>query len=104
MRRISRYTAWLLLVVFGLIITPRELIHEFYHHEDTVCMAGNKPVVEAHHHHCEILQIASLVYTTPGEVSLNVYKIDRREIIIPETVAGQVSTRIYFNLRAPPLA
>ena len=103
MRRISRHTTWLLLVVFGLIITPKELIHEFYHHEDTVCLAGDKPAVEAHHHHCEILQIASLVYTSPVIFTLNVYNLAPGEIILPATVAGAVSFLIYFNLRAPPL-
>ncbi|MEI6682038.1 MAG: hypothetical protein WCO44_05395 [Bacteroidota bacterium] len=103
MSRISQYTAWLLLAVFGLILTPKELIHEFYHHEDTACMAGNRPSVEDHHHHCEILQLASLVYTSPGKVTLTVYNFDSREIIRPAAVAGPVSARIYFNLRAPPL-
>jgi hypothetical protein len=104
MRKIIQHTSWLLLLVFGLIITPKELIHEFYGHEDTHCNSGNDQAFESHHHHCDILQLTSLVYTAPGKSSISGVVCVQFATTLPAVQNPAVPSAVYFNLRAPPLS
>jgi hypothetical protein len=104
MKQIARNTTWLLLAVFGLIITPKELVHECYGHEDTRCNAGERASFEPLHHHCEILQLACPHYTRPEKQALaavtSVPAVFADEVISSPAVPA----RFWFNLRAPPLS
>jgi hypothetical protein len=103
MNCIERHISWLLIFVFGLIVTPKELIHEFYGHEDTHCSPGNRLSLESHHHHCEILQITSPDYTSPERFIPDTHKFIQAEVPSPDVIKTPVSCLVYFNLRAPPL-
>ncbi len=102
MNHFIRHISWVLLVVFGLIITPKELIHEWYGHDDTHCRAAGSLAVETHHSHCEILRVTSLVYTSPEKTTLDALSFIRAFIINAGIVAAILPIKLYFNLRAPP--
>jgi len=104
MKNPAQHITWLLLVVFGLIITPKELIHEFYGHEDTRCNPGDRATFESLHHHCEILQLTCPSYTSPEKIQLNSIFCSHDEFNGTEIIKTAVPFRVYFNLRAPPLA
>ena len=104
MNHLKRHISILLLVVFGLIITPKELIHEWYGHEDTHCRATGSIAIETHHNHCEILKLASPVYTSPVKMSLDALKFLRAFIKNVTIVTAILPVQLYFNLRAPPLS
>lgn len=104
MGTLNRYISILLLIVFGVILTPKELIHEFYGHEDTHCNAGSSKAFETSHHHCDILNYAGFLYTTPGRVTLDHIESTRAAFSSSCIVNPLISPRFFFNLRAPPLA
>ena len=100
---IKQYITWLLLLIFSLIITPRELIHEFCDHVDTHCHPGTRLSFETHHHHCEILQLASLVFTSPEKINLIGCRFSLNDFFQPAVSRVNMPVPVYFNLRAPPL-
>lgn len=56
---------WLLLIlVFGA--TPKEFIHSFAHHHDTVhCCKVDGPTMENQHHHCSFLSFHLMAFEPP---------------------------------------
>ncbi len=104
MRKISSHISLLLLVVFGFIITPKEMIHECYGHDDTHCSPGRAMTLEVHHHHCDILQIASLVYTSPFKIALHAIRFAKTPVFSVAFLITPVPFLLFFNLRAPPLS
>lgn len=60
----KRSIACLLLLVFALIVAPKELIHDLHHH-DTVDVhheKGTGDQLEVKHHHCDVLELTSPVF------------------------------------------
>jgi len=54
--------ARLLLVVLSVYFSPKELLHEFTHHEDSTdvtCHHSCKHHLEREHQHCDILQLST---------------------------------------------
>lgn len=65
--RFRKYIAALLLVIFGMLILPKELWHEIQavQHADTtdIHCDCNIPHLDVQHQHCEVLQLASPVFS-----------------------------------------
>jgi len=56
----KKYIALFFILLSGLFILPKELIHEFTSHEDTLdatCYASDGLAVSEEHHHCDALQL-----------------------------------------------
>ena len=95
------YIARSLLLVFSIILIPKEFIHDLYGHEDTRCIPGAQATLEPKHHHCAILQIIASVFNTPAATSLSPSDLIQKGTVI--TVVSSVTFPIlfYYNLRAP---
>lgn len=55
-----RLVGLFLLAAISVFIFPKELIHEFYHHEDSVdliCSDGCEGHISNEHQHCDVLQL-----------------------------------------------
>lgn len=108
LRVYNKHIALFLLAVLSAFIVPKELVHEFYEHTDTVhTLEHNEtdlPLLESQHQHCEILNFNVPLYF----LSLNFFKVPILEI---GTDLIQQVTEIFFAphiglscLRAPPAA
>jgi hypothetical protein len=103
MQGFRSHIARLLLLVFGFILIPNELIHQFYGHDDTHCNPGKLVSIEEQHTHCAILRLESRVFTAPPlvfilpPVSGTVFFFDSAAVL-----ASQV-LQLYADPRAPPL-
>ena len=56
---LKRVTAYILLVAVSFFFAPKELIHDFLHHEDTADLITHNPSdqnVEKLHEHCDLDQ------------------------------------------------
>jgi hypothetical protein len=91
-----------LLLVFSVILVPREFIHGLYGHEDTRCVPGSEPTLEQKHHHCAILQIEAPVFNTPAATSLSPSEPVQNAIVLTAISSVVFTILFYFNLRAPP--
>jgi hypothetical protein len=96
------YIARSLLLVFSIILVPKEFIHSLYGHEDTRCIPGAQVTLGPKHHHCAILQIVASVFNTPATITLSLTDHLLKGTVI--TIVSSVPFLIlfYFNLRAPP--
>lgn len=98
------HIARVLLVVFGFILTPNELIHEFFGHEDTRCNPGKIVTIEQKHVHCSILRLETRVFTPPSPANANP-RLSCLQASFPAlTVFSSRAIYHYANLRAPPQA
>ncbi|MBK6446843.1 MAG: hypothetical protein IPQ03_06340 [Bacteroidetes bacterium] len=62
MKKGRKYLSIFLLFLLGNILLPKELIHEFFHQEETcdvICSPGDGPEIGPEHRHCDILQLSS---------------------------------------------
>jgi hypothetical protein len=102
MSKMKKYASRILIAIFGYIITPSALIHEFHGHEDTNCIHHNSASVGPRHVHCKMLQIEGKVYTSQDPVELAVIEGERFPwwILPPESPA--LARILYTDLRAPP--
>ena len=99
---IKRHITWLLLAVFSLIITPKEMIHEFYGHDDTHCNPGNLVAVESCHHHCQILKIEAQVYNSPEKCVLALVPGAHYVFRMLQQETPSCAKILFADLRAPP--
>jgi hypothetical protein len=97
----NKYFTWILLAVFGYILTPAALLHEFQGHEDTKCIPGTS-AIENQHIHCKLLQIEGQTYTPPQPVILASlpWSVTPGRKPQPEAQSGAVC--LFTNPRAPP--
>jgi hypothetical protein len=102
MSQANKYISWILLAVFGYILTPAALIHEFNGHEDTRCNPGTSAAVETQHVHCKYLQIEAQVYTSPEPVALSSIPGINSLFRIPQLVTPCCAAVLFADLRAPP--
>jgi hypothetical protein len=102
MKALRIHIARSLLVLFGLILVPHELIHNFFGHEDTHCHSGVTATFEAQHFHCKILQLEAPMFTSPEPddlVSVNFYL---KTIPVERSYSLPSFSILYNDLRAPP--
>jgi len=91
-----------LLLVFSIILSPKEFFHDLYGHEDTLCIPGSEHTLEPKHHHCAILQIEAPVFDTPPSTSIIPLELVQNSIALTATSSVVFTILFYFNLRAPP--
>ncbi|MBO9154605.1 hypothetical protein ACFOTA_20495 [Chitinophaga sp. GCM10012297] len=103
--------AIILLGVFCLYITPRDYVHHFTGHEDTVdqpvsasCSAPDGPGFSQEHRHCEWLNWVVDAYLPAHEVHLPATAISYADPVqgLPAYIFS--SPAYFFSLRAPPHA
>lgn len=103
--------AIILLGVFCLYITPRDYVHHFTGHEDTVdeaviCKSAYEsgPVLSTEHRHCEWLTWAVDVYLPAHTVHLPAAAISYADPVegLPAYIFS--CPAYFFSLRAPPAA
>ncbi|RPE12875.1 hypothetical protein EGT74_04850 [Chitinophaga lutea] len=101
--------AILLLGVFCLYITPRDYVHHFVGHEDTIDEACNLvytdgPVLSGQHQHCEWLHWEVEAYL-PGYHTA-VPATPHEYATLSQTLPLHIFSypAYYFSLRAPPHA
>lgn len=98
-----------LLGVFCLYITPRDLVHHFIGHEDTVdeqcsTLPANGLLLSVEHQHCEWLHWAVEAYLEPHTACLPSVS-HQFEVLLAGLPANSFTyPAYYFSLRAPPLA
>jgi hypothetical protein len=106
-RQISfqKFITFFLLAVLSFFITPKELIHEFHHHEDStdvVCMDDCKDHIGNQHQHCDILQL-----TTPPlyhhVAAFSFHSVSFSFSFLLKNTAAYIADPIHtFFLRGPP--
>jgi hypothetical protein len=98
-----------LLGVFCLYITPRDFVHHFIGHEDTIdeqcsAISTDGPVFSAQHQHCEWLHWAVEAYLEPHTTCLPSAS-HQFEVLLAGLPANSFTyPAYYFSLRAPPQA
>jgi hypothetical protein len=106
MQKLQKSTAFLLLLVFALLLAPKELLHELHHSDTSDCfpVAGTDHQVDTAHHHCDALQLSTPVFTaTCDTYSLTVLQPDTH--LFQEVKRSPVTgTQGYSLLRGPPSA
>jgi hypothetical protein len=104
MRDLRQYIAFLLLLVIGLVTTPKELIHEFAGHEDTHCHPSDVAAVENAHHHCSLLNFTCQPFTPQDQIEWS------PPLTFPGIFSAGSPSAEFLNrpllpdLRAPPLS
>jgi hypothetical protein len=103
MLRANKYFSWLLIAIFGYILTPFALIHEFHDHHDTHCNPGALSF-DSQHIHCKILQIDAQIFTSPGTEPAAWIS----ETFVPYTLFQPITPScaaiLFADLRAPPVS
>jgi hypothetical protein len=102
MPNLRKYTSWLLLTVFGYILTPAALIHELHGHEDTRCIPGSVAAVGVKHVHCKSLQIEAQVFTPPGTLLLAALSGNNSPVRIAKPASPSCASVLFTDPRAPP--
>lgn len=62
MERSRKYFSFILLLLLGSLILPKEFVHEFFHQEETcdvLCQPTDGPTLSPEHQHCDLLQLSS---------------------------------------------
>ena len=66
LRAYNKHIAIFLLIVISVFIIPKELVHAFYGHNDTVHAVSHSenglPAIEKEHQHCDILNFNAPLY------------------------------------------
>jgi len=72
MIQINRYLSFLLLVCLLPVLTPREVVHDLFGHEDTHDVYHSLVTIEKLHKHCNIFQVtfSTFIYSLK-KVSIN---------------------------------
>lgn len=96
-----KYTALLLLILFGYILTPAALIHAFHGHEDTHCLPGLLHFDEQHVH-CKTLQIEAQVYTPPVLLNPGQVPAIHAPFVITSHAKESCAVVLFADPRAPP--
>ena len=66
MEKIKKHISIVLLLLFGLIFTPKAYLHSLYGHEDTCCLPHPDLRIEKIHYHCKILQLNTPIFLAPA--------------------------------------
>jgi len=78
----NKHIAIFLLAIISAFIVPKELVHAFYEHNDTIHSIHHSenglPVIENEHQHCEILSFNVPLYF----LSLNFFKASEKPAIV----------------------
>ncbi|WP_343701136.1 hypothetical protein [Chitinophaga sp.] len=101
--------AIILLGVFCLYITPRDYVHHFVGHEDTVDEAcslvyADAPVLSGQHQHCDWLHWEVEAYLPSYHTSIPAVPHQYAVVNQPLPLHFFSYPAYYFSLRAPPLA
>lgn len=101
-QNIRKYIAVLFLLLISLFIVPKEFIHSFAGHEDTICFSHSGKAFEKQHHHCAILNFNAPLYLKVSGFLFQVSSFKLQVHLINNYLC-------YFNdlsnlsaLRAPP--
>ncbi len=104
-RTFQKSIALFLLAVISFFITPKELIHELHHHEDSMdvlCMDACKDHVSEQHQHCDVLQLTTPpLYHHVASFSFNVVSIPF-SFLVKSTTSYVADRAFSFYLRGPP--
>ncbi|MGE7773884.1 hypothetical protein ACQKLP_04135 [Chitinophaga sp. NPDC101104] len=109
-QRLLQISVFLLLGVFSIYLTPREYLHHFSGHEDTVdepaCSAiyAHGPVISTVHQHCDWLHGAMESFLPEHSVHLASVPFIFAELPSVQPVPVPVAPVLYCSLRAPPAA
>src|SRR5437870_2217339 len=82
MKVYKKILSFLLLAALGLAISPKELLHELSHHQDTkdiICNASCNKHLSNRHQHCDVLQL-----TTPP---LLVTSMQQQYVVLPAVIS-----------------
>jgi hypothetical protein len=91
--------------VFSLGIFPKETLHLFAGHEDTQCSRTDKCVLDARHHHCEILSLAIPVFAGASvQPVLFSQEFTTHVYVVQQVNAAIGKTALTLSLRGPPQA
>jgi hypothetical protein len=104
----KRILSFLLLTVFSLYITPKEVFHAFTHHSDTEHAVTNFDGLhfDTEHHHCELLKLDQQF--TAVEFALPFYEFEHLQQFLDIQKTGLHSSfksnedYKYLFLRGPP--
>jgi hypothetical protein len=105
MNRLQKITALLLLTAVAYLVSPKELIHNFFHAhetEDVICLDGSETSVSNLHQHCDYLQQSiPPLYHFPGTYNTLAESISFLKYSEHTLAYKYVSQRFLF-LRGPP--
>lgn len=109
LKRMKKYTASLLLVVFAWVMTPGWAVHElFADHHDTECTADhswNGSQIESVHTHCDIFWANAPVYSAPELVQFSkVILVKLAELSTAFHLKDSYALRPATPARGPPLS
>jgi hypothetical protein len=97
--------SFLLLAALSVFITPKELLHEFSKHDDTVdavCHNACATHVETEHQHCDVLQLSS----PPLYLSVNSFSFSPDKLAcissFESTSSYHFSCSPFLFFRGPP--
>ncbi|WP_198651909.1 hypothetical protein [Chitinophaga deserti] len=109
-QRLQQISVFLLLGVFSIYLAPREYLHHFTGHEDTidepVCADdyAHGPAISSVHQHCDWLHTAMELYLPEHSVRLAAVPFIFAELPPVQPVPVPASPVPYCSLRAPPVA
>jgi hypothetical protein len=106
----KRYISFILLCVFCLYITPKEIFHAFVTHTDTehtTLFADNHLEISAEHHHCDLMKIdqqfASADISVPYyDFQVDSYFAQQNEFIVSHVILASKANACN-PLRGPPV-
>jgi hypothetical protein len=99
----KKIIAWFLLLTISVFIIPKEIIHDFFGHKDTVCYWHKGAFVEKQHHHCEILKYNTPVNWTPEKFVFQNIQFSQAGILIYNEIIIYLKNNYHTYLRAPPI-
>ncbi|MFZ4520370.1 MAG: hypothetical protein ACOYNC_01620 [Bacteroidales bacterium] len=99
----NKYISRILLVVFGYVLTPGALIHEFHHHEETRCIPSATSTIGILHTHCRLLHIDAQVFSSPDILGLVIVPGISSSVPLTATTSPSLANVRFIHLRAPPL-
>lgn len=99
----KKITAWLLLLAFVFAITPKEFIHAFSGHEDTVDHHTDGSItIGSYHTHCQVLQLQVNPFKETDKTILPVIEASGTQENFPAPAVHDFITAAYTALRGPP--
>lgn len=106
----QQISVFFLLGVFAIYTTPREYLHHFSGHEDTVdepacsVLYTHGPAISTEHTHCDWLHSAMEMFLPEHTVRLAAVPFVYAELSSAQPVPVPVAPVPYCSLRAPPAA
>ncbi|MBL7773741.1 MAG: hypothetical protein JNM95_12830 [Chitinophagaceae bacterium] len=101
-----RFLSMLVLLLFVVYTTPRELWHAFSDHEDTIHHQLSGIHIEPQHHHCDVLQFEQHLpfefHSTPFYPDFRKHCLHSEHTCSYHSLDFSIYTLGYKSLRAPP--